>query len=344
MKKIVFLSVVLLALLSACSSYKPRLLLSEQIFQPGQVDFKQCHASTIQSIGKDSLLVAWFGGTHESNPDVVIWSSLFANGQWQPPLQIADGIVGDTRYPTWNPVLYQYPSSDSLYLYYKVGPNPREWAGYVKYSLDSGRHWSAASRLPAKVLGPIKNRPLTLADGLTLSPSSTESKDEIWKAHIEVSRDQGKTWTISPIRPDTSIQVIQPSIIEHANGRIQVLCRSKENQVMTAFSSDQGQTWGPWQSTNLLNPNAATDAIRLKNGMFMIVYNPSTAGKQWWEGRTQLHVATSKDGLQWKDRLTLENGVEGDEYSYPTIIQDKSGLIHITYTWNRKGIKHVVIK
>ncbi len=72
MKKIVFLSVVLLALLSACSSYKPRLLLSEQIFQPGQVDFKQCHASTIQSIGKDSLLVAWFGGTHESNPDVVI--------------------------------------------------------------------------------------------------------------------------------------------------------------------------------------------------------------------------------------------------------------------------------
>lgn len=113
---------------------------------------------------------------------------------------------------------------------------------------------------------------------------------------------------------------------------------------MAAFSSDQGQTWGPWQSTNLLNPNAATDAIRLKNGMFMIVYNPSTAGKQWWEGRTQLHVATSKDGLQWKDRLTLENGVEGDEYSYPTIIQDKSGLIHITYTWNRKGIKHVVIK
>ncbi|HAE69429.1 MAG TPA: sialidase, partial [Sphingobacterium sp.] len=63
-----------------------------------------------------------------------------------------------------------------------------------------------------------------------------------------------------------------------------------------------------------------------------------------WEGRTKLHVAISKDGLQWKDVLTLEDGVKNDEYSYPTIIQDTNGLIHITYTWNRKSIKHIVLK
>lgn len=328
----------------SCKSYKPQIISSHQIFQQGQVDFKECHASTIQSIGKDSLLAAWFGGTHESNPDVVIWSSLYTNGKWQAPVQIADGLIADTRYPSWNPVLYQYATSDTLALYYKIGPNPREWKGFVKYSQDKGQTWSVAQQLPEGILGPIKNKPLTLDNGLILSPSSTESKEEIWKAHVEISRDQGKTWSIHTIQPDTGIQVIQPSIVQHKDGRLQVLCRSKENKVMSAFSSDQGSTWGPWQATNLLNPNSATDAIRLKNGLFMIVYNPAIAGKDWWEGRTKLRVAISKDGLQWNDVLTLENGVKGDEYSYPTIIQDESGLIHVTYTWNRKGIKHIILK
>lgn len=343
-KQQLLLSASLVILLLSCKSYKPRVISSEQIFKVGEVDFKQCHASTIQALGKDSLLAAWFGGTHESNPDVVIWSSLFANGRWSSPVQIADGILSDKRYPTWNPVLYQYPGGDTLYLYYKIGPNPREWKGYVKHSVDKGSSWSTPSLLPTNILGPIKNRPITLASGLTLSPSSTESKEEIWKAHLELSHDNGKTWSISPIRPDTNIQVIQPSVIQHADGRIQVLCRSKENKVMSSFSMDQGLTWGDWQATNLINPNSATDAIRLKNGLFIIVYNPSLAGKDWWEGRTKLRVAISKDGLKWKDVLALEDGTKGDEYSYPTIIQDKRGLIHITYTWNRKSIKHIIVK
>ncbi|WP_426790401.1 sialidase family protein [Sphingobacterium sp. WOUb80] len=344
MKKINLISLIIILFLSSCATYKPQILVSEQIFKTGQVPFQQCHASTIQVIGKDSLLAAWFGGTHESNPDVVIWSSLYSNGQWQAPVQIADGILGDTRFPTWNPVFYQYPHSDTLFLYYKVGPNPREWKGYVKHSLDKGASWSAEQQLPEGILGPIKNKPLTLKNGLLLSPSSTESKEEIWKAHLEISRDHGRSWSISAIRPDTSIQVIQPSVIQHADGRIQVLCRSKENKVMAAFSTDQGLTWGSWQATNLLNPNSATDAIRLNNGLFMIVFNPAIAGNDWWEGRTKLHVAISKDGLQWKDVLTLEDGVKNDEYSYPTIIQDPKGFIHITYTWNRKSIKHIVLK
>lgn len=344
MKKIALYLAFSLVTLYSCKTYKPQIVSSEQIFQEGKVDFQQCHASTIQVIGKDSLLACWFGGTHESNPDVVIWSSLYTNGQWQAAVQIADGILADKRYPTWNPVLYQHPKSDTLYLFYKIGPNPREWKGYVKYSLDKGQRWSTPEALPQGILGPIKNKPLTLSIGDILSPSSTESKEEIWKAHLEISPDQGKTWSIAKIQPDTNIQVIQPSIVQHQDGRVQVLCRSKENKVMSAFSSDQGRTWGPWQATNLLNPNSATDAIQLKNGLFMIVYNPAIAGNDWWEGRTKLHVATSRDGLFWDDVLTLEDGVKGDEYSYPTIIQDQSGQIHITYTWNRKGIKHIRLK
>lgn len=336
-------AIVLLSFL-ACKSYEPMILSKQNIFENVQVSFKQCHASSIHQLDKDSFITTWFAGTHESNPDVCIWTSIYKNGTWSTPKKVADGYFNETLYPTWNPVFYQHPNSDTLFLYYKIGPNPREWAGFYKYSTTKGESWSNAYALPKNTLGPIKNKPLTLKDGAILSPSSTESLDENWKVHMEISIDMGRTWKIIPIHYEDSIQVIQPSVVQHKNGDIQILCRSKENTVMTAFSKDKGDNWLPWQKTNLKNPNAATDAIRLKNGLFMIVYNPDSAGKDWWEGRTKLYVATSTDGIHWVDKLELEKGQKGDEYSYPTVIQDEQNKIHITYTWNRKTIKHIVIK
>ena len=31
------------------------------------------------------------------------------------------------------------------------------------------------------------------------------------------------------------------------------------------------------------------------------------------------------------------------QYSYPSVIQTKDGMVHIVYTWRRERIKHVVI-
>ena len=43
----------------------------------------------------------------------------------------------------------------------------------------------------------------------------------------------------------------------------------------------------------------------------------------------------------WKAAVVLENAP--GEYSYPAVIQTSDGLVHVTYTWKRERIKHVVI-
>lgn len=303
--------------------------------------FTECHASTLVELKSGNLLAAWFGGSHEGARDVAIWTSAFRDGEWTRPVQVADGIVNDSlRYPTWNPVLFR-EKDGMLYLFYKVGPNPREWWGMVKSSSDNGKTWSGATRLPGGILGPVKNKPYQLNDGTILSPSSTETATR-WRAHIERSTDGGKNWNVIPIDSASDFDVIQPSIIHFSDGRLQVLCRSQQGYVMHSSSNDDGKSWSKLSRTSLLNPNAGTDAVTLESGLQLIVYNPASPGKEWWNGRGKLHVAVSSDGKDWRDVFVLENGTN-EEFSYPAVIQTADGRVHITYTYKRRNIKYVVL-
>lgn len=305
--------------------------------------FRQCHASTLVEVAKGKLLVACFGGTQEGNKDVAIWLATLDKHSFAPPQRVADGIVADTlRYPTWNPVLFR-ERGGKLFLFYKVGPNPREWWGMVKTSADAGRTWSAARRLPPGVLGPIKNKPVQLADGTILAPSSTEEASGRWKIHLEKSIDRGQTWQVQSVGNDSPLDVIQPSILTYSAERLQLLCRSKQGRIVQAWSTDGGASWGQLSQTMLPNPNSGTDAITLKNGTQLLVYNPAEPGKEWFNGRSKLRVAASQDGQIWHDVAVLEDGTT-EEYSYPAIIQTQDGRVHITYTCNRQNIKYVVLE
>lgn len=314
----------------------------EFLFTEGEY-FQQCHASTIEEAANGNFLASWFGGTHEGNKDVVIWGIRSTENGWSNPEVWADGKVNDTlQYPCWNPVLFKSKNKETIHLFYKVGPNPREWWGMVKTSSDHGKTWGEAQRLPDGILGPIKNKPLELPDGKIISPSSVEVNEDRWRAHVEISEDQGKTWGFYPIDSASNFNVIQPSVLHHPDGRLQVLCRSKEGVVATSWSEDEGKSWSALSATNLENPNSGTDAIAHKN-FFLIVYNPDLPGKEWWEGRTKLRLAFSKDGINWEDLYSLEDEEEG-EFSYPTIFEDSEGLVHITYTYNRVNIRHWVFE
>jgi alpha-L-fucosidase len=304
--------------------------------------FNQCHASTIVQLSPATFMAAWFGGSQEGSNDVLIWTSICRKGTWSKPVAVANGIVNATlRYATWNPVLFK-DRRGTLHLYYKVGPNPREWWGMVITSRNGGESWSVPTRLPNGMLGPVKNKPFELANGILLSPSSTES-EKGWSAHIERSTDGGHTWHVIPIDTSSSFDVIQPAILQYTDGRLQALCRSKEGHVMQAWSYDKGANWGKLSPTSLLNPNSGIDAVTLKNGWQLIIYNPDMPGKDWWNGRSKLRAAISKDGTNWTDIALLENGTK-EEFSYPAVIQASDGKVHITYTFNRKNIKHVVLE
>ncbi|MES2647769.1 MAG: sialidase family protein [Bacteroidota bacterium] len=302
--------------------------------------FQQCHASTIVEIIDSSLMIACFGGSGEGNSDVKIWMKILEPEGWSAPYLMANGSIDNKTYPTWNPVLFE-SGSGKLSLYYKVGPNPREWWGMVKSITKESSTWKDEGRLPPGILGPIKNKPIQLSNGNIISPSSTETNDR-WQVHVEISTDDGNSWTRHEVDSSSSYKVIQPTILQYPGNRLQMLCRSNQQKIVESWSDDGGYSWSKFKLTNVPNPNSGIDAVTLKDGSQMLVYNPTVAGNNWYDGRGILSVALSTDGKTWKRILNLEDGLR-EEYSYPAIIQAKDGKVHITYTYNRKDIKHVVL-
>jgi predicted neuraminidase len=294
-----------------------------------------CHASTILE-SKDVLLAAWFGGTEEGARDVGIWLSRDEGKGWSQPEEVANGKHDDVRiqYPCWNPVLFRR-SNGMVMLFYKEGSSPSTWWGMVKTSDDNGRTWSKARRLPDNILGPIKNKPIELEDGTILSGSSTE--DHGWRVFMERSREPFRSWARSePLNRAIDFAAIQPTILQHPNGALQILCRTKSGFITESWSLDNGYKWDRMRATTLPNPNAGFDAVMLKDKRVLLVYNHAK------RGRGLLNVATSPDGRQWFAAGVLEN-TPGAEFSYPAVIQSPDRMVHVTYTWKRQRIKHVVL-
>lgn len=312
---------------------QPGIIRSEDVADPLPTPYN--HSSTVIDT-KDGLLVAWAGGLQSRATDVSIYTARWSHGAWTRPDVVADGIQPGTyrRYPAWNPVLFQ-PKDGPLHLYYKIGPSPESWWGVLRTSVDQGRTWSEPRTLGHNLLGPVRNKPVQLRDGTILAGSSTENSG--WRVHMERQTGPKGPWhSIGPINSALEYGAIQPTILPHRSGRVQILCRSKSGHIVESWSNNQGLTWSPLRMTTLPNPNGALDAVMTMEGMALLVYNHST------EDRSALHVATSTDGKHWLAALTLENE-PGHEYAYPAVIQASDGMIHITYSCDRQRIRHVTV-
>ncbi|MEM8912042.1 MAG: exo-alpha-sialidase [Planctomycetota bacterium] len=311
-----------------------------------KASFAECHASTICETSR-GLVAAWFGGSKEGKNDVGIWTSYHDGSRWSGPMRAADGIQhADLRYPCWNPVLYQPPGDAPTMLFFKVGPNPRAWWGEVMFSHDRGRTFRDRRRLPEGIDGPVRSKPMLLANGTLLCPSSTEH-DHDWRMHFEVLEDLerpelGASW--QRYEPsEQPFQVIQPTLLRHSLGNIQALLRSKHSMIYQASSHDDGHTWTALRDTGLPNPNSGIEALTLADGRHLLLYNHASGQRaDGWGPRRNLALVISMDGQTWRDVATVEEVDEG-ELSYPAMIQTADGNVHLTYTWKRQRLRHLVI-
>lgn len=315
-----------------------------------QAPYPYCHTATVAETAPGDVVAAWAGGGAEKQSDVGIWMARLENGVWGPMSKIADGAQpGGRTLPSWNPVLFQLRRGP-LVLFYKVGPDTSAWRGMMKTSPDGGRTWGAPQRLPDGVIGPAKNKPLELADGTWLCGSSREDGPSGWRIRFERSSDGGRTWLVTePPSPGfTGLRpfgAIQPTLLRHADGRLQALCRTRNGVLVATWSQDNGAHWTTPADTGLPNPNSGVDGVTLADGRQLLAYNH--AGRSFagfgWGPRWPLDVAISDDGIRWRHVMTLESGPADNGYAYPSVIQTGDGLVHIVYTWKRVRIKHVVL-
>ena len=160
---------------------------------------------------------------------------------------------------------------------------------------------------------------------------------------IAISEDDGETWKSS--LPIVGRGLNQPSLIVRNDGSIDAYMRDdgdEPGRIMISHSSDEGYSWTYAQKSEIPNPGASIEILKLKNGHWLLVYNDVD------DGRYSIAVAISDDeGKTWKWKKNLEN-IEGGSFSYPSVIQAKDGKIHVTYTYRlpgeRKTIKHVFFK
>ena len=315
-------------------------IISHQHIFRAESQFRQCHASTICMLPDRTLGAAWFGVQHEKAPDVAIWFSRRENGEWSLPEKIADM----ENVPCWNPVLFVY--GEKTFLFYKVGNEIPDWQTMVKISKDCGKTWSEARELVPGDFGgrgPVKNKPVLLADGTILAPASTE-KDG-WNCFADRSCDGTKTWERSenvPIDREalTGSGIIQPTLWQDEKGIVHMLMRSSEGCIFRSDSADGGITWSKAQRTALPNNNCGIDLTQLSDGTLVLFYNPVSGN---WAARSPMAFSISEDGgetfgePQILDHVPCDRNLESAEFSYPAAVADGMD-IYLTYTWKRSTV------
>jgi predicted neuraminidase len=177
-------------------------------------------------------------------------------------------------------------------------------------------------------------KPTVLPSGRILLPLYT---DTFSISIMAISDDGGKTWFAS--KPLVGFGNIQPSVLRRDDGMLVAYMRENGplDRIRVCESQDDGFTWGPVGVSELPNPGAGVDGVRLANGHWLIVYNDTTTG------RSSLAVSISNDeGKTWKWTRHLEKHDAG-QYHYPAVIQGNNGQIHAVYSYfvtGGKSMKH----
>ncbi|MEE9523372.1 MAG: sialidase family protein [Thermodesulfovibrionales bacterium] len=306
------------------------------------------HVSSIAQANNDSLVCVWYSGSREGGRDVsILMSRSNKEGEWTEPVKLTDRVqtsIDLDRYikKVGNPLIFS-DKKGRLWLFYS-SVTLGGWSGTTinyKVSINNGKTWSKARKM---ILSPllnltnnIKNKGILLDDGSFLVPTYHEFINKysqlLWIRPVK----EGAQYRIGKITREA--KAIQPSLLYSGNNDLIAFFRNMSEEerkyILTSTSSDLGKTWSNLSDTRLPNPDSGFDMIALDNRTILGVINNS------FRDRSDLSLVISSDkGKSWMVIKTLEDNPK-KEYSYPSIMRSRDGLFHITYTFERKRIKHV---
>lgn len=180
-----------------------------------------------------------------------------------------------------------------------------------------------------------RTHPMTLRSGRIIIPLYSDGFNA---GLMAISDDQGATWRAS--KPIVGLGPIQPSVVQKKDGTLIAYMRDSGQlpmRVLKATSTDEGETWSVAVDTEIPNPGSSLEAIALADGRWVMVFNDTQ------DRRNRLAIAISEDeGATWPRKRYLEQSENGS-YAYPSVMQSKSGRIHVTYSFHEgknKTIKH----
>ena len=306
------------------------------------------HVASLCEISGGRLLATWYGGTREGARDVNIYMATLGRGEtnWSAPRAVvtrdsAQRELGRYVKKVGNALLFSDGGERVSLLYVSIAFGG--WSGStlnLKTSADAGQTWRPSQRLHLSpffnISELVKNQPATLRDGGWAVPIYHELAGKfselLWLSAPAGSLSYHKT------RVNGGTTGFQPALVPLSARRALLLARdnSAAGQLWASRSEDGGDSWSALASTGLPNPFSGLDAIRLRDGRVLLAFNDTR------DNRENLRLAVSSDeGASWQRAHLLLEEERGQEFSYPFLLQSSNGLIHLVYTWKRKGIRHV---
>jgi hypothetical protein len=300
----------------------------------------------LERTAKGRVFVSWFtGGTHEPQPENTVVLSQSDDGGKTFSTAQAMGLPLNDGTRCYDPCLW-------------IDPKGRLWYLFNRSIKDSTRHgvyaricdapdasppiWGAEFRVGFDAPFSFRmNKPVVLSSGEWVLPVVHALEPLAGWAGFDpkqifgaaISTDEGKTWKLhGAIKTEKA--GLENMIVELKDGRLWMLIRT-EKVLWESYSSDKGRTWTPGRPTSIATPHSRFFIRRLSSGNLLLVNHYK------FTGRSHLTAQLSiDDGATWNDGLLLD---ERSGVSYPDGVQDKDGLIWITYDRDRGGAGEILL-
>lgn len=296
-------------------------------YLPQPEGYPHAHCASLITF-KDNLYCLWYVYHEEEYQNARLCVSSFnqIRGRWSPSQLIFEQEGGKSQgnatafihnnqfYILYVTLEGLYWNSSKLHLA-SFNPNTSKAENICSYDFPQGIM--------------VRHRPIVNGDKVLIPAYLEEEKQTVI---LEGNSPFTELSIVGEVEPGP----IQGALIKESEKDYTLILRgtSSERKVARAHSADSGKTWPYLFNTPFECPLSGVAALKGDEGSIYIAHNNTSEHK-----RSPLSLSVSQDKLKslYKS-LNIETG--DGEFSYPDLIEDGSGNLHLVYTHDRERIGH----